>query len=131
MDGATICASAEEVARGASVVLCCTSAAATVVDADWLVPGQLVTSVSTNAPLAREVDPAQLDRYSVTCDFRATTPLAAAELACSPVEIVADLPELIAGTVTVGRDRPIFFRSMGLGIEDLAIAALLLDGQPT
>ena len=42
--------------------------------------------------------------------------------------IVADLPALAAGAPGSSRPKagPVFFRSIGLGIEDLAVAALLL-----
>ena len=43
------------------------------------------------------------------------------------VEVLADLPELVTGTAPPRLPGRAFFRSVGLGIEDLAVAALLLD----
>jgi L-arginine dehydrogenase len=44
----------------------------------------------------------------------------------SETSIVADLPELVGGLTPAATGRPRFFRSTGLGIEDLAIAHLLI-----
>jgi len=63
--GMRLAASADEAADGADVVLLCTSAAAAVVDVRRLAPGTLVTSVSTNAPMAHEIDPAALAELDV------------------------------------------------------------------
>jgi L-arginine dehydrogenase len=44
----------------------------------------------------------------------------------SASEIVADLPELVSGTAPPRGDGRSFFRSIGLGIEDAAVAVALL-----
>lgn len=129
--------SAAAAVDGADVVACCTSAADTVVEVDWLSRHAVVTSVSTNAASAREVDPAELHRFAVTCDFRATTPLVAGEMVLaardhgwSPDAVRADLPELLTGAPPP-TDGPVLFRSMGLGLEDVAIASLLVPTSDT
>jgi ornithine cyclodeaminase/alanine dehydrogenase-like protein (mu-crystallin family) len=38
---------------------------------------------------------------------------------------VADLPEMVCGTITPSQQGLRYFRSTGLGIEDLAIASVL------
>lgn len=115
----------------------CTSAAAPVIDLSTVAPGVVVTSISTNAPGAHEVDPAHLSGVDVYCDYAATTPTAAADLRRATLEygltaddIRGDLPTLLAGTARAPRgDRPVFFRSVGLGIEDAAVALAALHGQ--
>lgn len=94
----------------------------------------LVTSISTNSPGAHEIDPASLGSYDVYCDYRATAPVTAGEMTIaveagewSDDRIVADLAELATGSVPKEWTRPRFFRSTGLGIEDLAIAHLLVS----
>ncbi len=63
------------------------------------------------------------------CDYRATAPLTGGEMIIaqqsgwSPDSIIADLPELVSngdGFVTPNGRK--FFRSTGLGIEDIEIA---------
>ena len=122
--------------EGADVVLLCSSSGTAIVDDAWLGDRVTVTSTTTNVPRAHEIAPDTLGRYEVFCDFRQTAPLSAGEMVLAreelgwdPSEIVADLPELVTGkhpgvSGTAGR---VFFRSIGLGLEDLAIASLLLD----
>jgi L-arginine dehydrogenase len=116
------------------VILLCTSSGTPVIDAAWLKPTQLVTSISTNVPNAHEISPAALPHLDVYCDYRPNAPLAAGEMKLAaanhnwdPKQIRADLPELVTarGQKPSGA-KPIFFRSIGLGIEDLAIACELL-----
>jgi len=118
---------------GADVIALCTSAAAPVIDPAALSRPALITSISTNAPNAHEVPPAALAEMDVYCDFRATTPASAGEMRLaardhgwSPDTLRGDLPGLVRGTAPRPRgDRHTFFRSIGLGLEDIAIASAL------
>ena len=78
--------SADEAAAGADVVLLCTSAAAAVVDVRRLAPGTLVTSVSTNAPMAHEIDPAALAELDVYADHAPAAFAAAGEMRIAAAE---------------------------------------------
>ncbi|MFI7705260.1 ornithine cyclodeaminase family protein [Nonomuraea sp. NPDC049480] len=134
-EGVSVTGSAEDAVAGADVVLLCTSAAEPVIDAAGLRPGTVVTSISTNAPRAHEIAPAALASLDVYGDYRPTVTATAGEMVIaaerglwSAGHLRGDLPELLAGTCPPpGGDRPVFFRSVGLGIEDLAVARLLLD----
>lgn len=126
--------SAEQATRGADVVMLCTSSGDAVIDLGWVKPTALVSSISTNSPGAHEIEPSTLNSYDVFCDYRATAPSTAGEMkiaieagSWNPDAIVGDLAELATGTQPSSSERPRFFRSTGLGIEDLAIAALLVD----
>ena len=132
--GMRLAASADEAAAGADVVLLCTSAAAAVVDVRRLAPGTLVTSVSTNAPMAHEIDPAALAELEVYADHAPAAFAAAGEMRIAAAEhgftvdqVRGDLTSLLAGTAPGPTgDKPVFFRSVGLGIEDAAIAQVAL-----
>ncbi|WP_155249449.1 ornithine cyclodeaminase family protein [Rhizobium etli] len=127
---------ANEAVRGAEFVLLCTSSGKPVIDAAALSKAAVVTSISTNVPNAHEVDPAALQGFDVYCDYRKTTPAAAGEMKLataagqwSPEALCGDLPELLTGRAKApSRDRPAFFRSIGLGLEDIAAAVALLAG---
>lgn len=129
--------SAESAVTGADVILLCTSSGKPVIDHRWLRPGQLVTSITTNAPDAHEIAPESLNGLEVYCDYRATTPAVAGEMKLAarnhnwtPDSIRGDLPQLVAGKAQKPTGRaPIFFRSVGLGIEDIAIASALLTNR--
>ncbi|WP_026621567.1 L-arginine dehydrogenase (plasmid) [Ensifer sp. WSM1721] len=124
----------DETVRDADVVLLCTSSGKPVIDVAWLSKAAVVTSISTNIANAHEVDPAALQGFDVYCDYRATTPASAGEMKLavaaglwSADSIRGDLPELLSGRATApSRDRPAFFRSIGLGLEDIAAAVALL-----
>ncbi|MBD9596916.1 ornithine cyclodeaminase family protein [Ensifer sp. ENS05] len=124
-----------EAADGADVVMLCTSSGKPVLDVANLAPGVLVTSISTNVPNAHEIDPAYLPGFDVYCDYRATTPAAAGEMKLAtaaghwtPDRLIGDLPELLIGKAAKPTgDRPVFFRSIGLGLEDVAAAVAILN----
>lgn len=114
----------------ADVVLLCTSSATAVIDPAKLRKPALITSISTNAPKAHEVPPGALGKMDVYCDYRITTPpaagemqLAAADHGWSVTSVVGDLPELATGRAALpSYARHVFFRSIGLGLEDVAMA---------
>lgn len=115
--------------QDADVILLCTSSGTPVLDPASLRKSALITSISTNAPKAHEVPPASLQDMDVYCDYRATTPstagemLLARELGWSPHSIRGDLGELANGQAPLpAYDRHCFFRSVGLGLEDVQLA---------
>jgi L-arginine dehydrogenase len=126
----TIAPDAASAIAESDVVLLCTSSGRPVIDPTPLKPGALVTSISTNAPNAHEVPPAFLTAAEVYCDYAPTTPAAAAEMRLaaqhhgwSADDLRGDLAELACGTCpTPTGARPVYFRSVGLGLEDVAMA---------
>lgn len=125
---------ADSAVEGADVVLLCTSSGKPVIDAKSLSKAAVVTSISTNVANAHEIDPAALQGFDVYCDYRATTPASAGEMKLAAAAgqwsadaLKGDLPELLAGRAELpSRQRPAFFRSIGLGLEDIAAAVALL-----
>ncbi|MEX0303259.1 MAG: ornithine cyclodeaminase family protein [Leisingera sp.] len=123
-------ASAEEAAREADVVMLCTSSGTPVLDTAAVAPGALVTSISTNVAQAHEIAPDFLASAQVYCDYRETTPASAGEMVLaardhgwSADQVRGDLAGLAAGTCEgPDAEQPVFFRSIGLGLEDIAIA---------
>jgi L-arginine dehydrogenase len=125
--------SCEAAVDDADVILLCTSSAGPVLDPARLSKPALITSISTNAPRAHEVPPHSLNAMQVFCDYRQTTPGAAGDMLIAaeqhgwdPRAIVGDLPELLSEWVQPPTyDRHVFFRSIGLGLEDIALANAL------
>lgn len=123
---------AEAAVADCAVVMLCTSSASPVIDLAWLAPDVLVTSIATNAPRAHEIDPGSLNDLQIYCDYRATAASTAGEFLIGsemqtfgPEDIRADLPELVSGQKESSLTGQRYFRSTGLGIEDIAIAGLL------
>lgn len=115
---------------GADVIMLCTSSGAPVLDPAILTRRALITSISTNAPRAHEIPPEALSSLDVYCDYRNAAPVSAGEMQIaveshqwSPSRIRGDLPELITKQAPLpDYMRHVYFRSIGLGIEDVAIA---------
>ena len=114
----------------ADVIMLCTSSAGPVIDPATLSKPALITSISTNAPRAHEVPPQSLNDMQVFCDYRLTTPGSAGEMLIASEQhgwdnsaILGDLADLLSEKVQrPGYDRHVFFRSIGLGLEDIALA---------
>jgi L-arginine dehydrogenase len=126
----TIAESREAATQDADVIMLCTSSAGPVIDPSSLSKKALITSISTNAPRAHEVPPQSLNDMRVFCDYRLTTPGSAGEMLIAGEQhgwdnnaIVGDLADLLSDKVQrPDYDRHVFFRSIGLGLEDIALA---------
>jgi ornithine cyclodeaminase len=122
----------EEAVRGADVVAATTHAAEPVVRADWLGDGVHVSSVGYNTA-GSELDPAIVERAAVICvesrdSSFAPLPGGATELVGRDPAAVVELGELVAGRS--GRRSPgeiTLYKSVGVAIQDLAAAALVLQ----
>lgn len=128
-----IASSREQALADADVIMLCTSSAGPVIDPAQLNRPALITSISTNAPRAHEVPPQTLGQMQVYCDYRQTTPDAAGEMLIANQQhgwhkeaIIGDLGELLSGQAPrPDATRSVFFRSIGLGLEDIALANAL------
>jgi L-arginine dehydrogenase len=123
---------AEKAASLADVIILATSSVTPVLDLKTVKNGALVTSISTSGPKAHEIAPQDLAGADVYCDYASTAPSAAGEmvLACeeglwSEESLKGDLPALCANILPRPAERPIYFRSVGLGIADVAVAFAL------
>lgn len=115
---------------GCDVVMLCTSSGTPVINPADTGKPSVFTSISTNAANAHEVPPDFLPMADVYCDNLPTTPGSAGEMKLavaagiwSADQICGDLAQLLCGTcVKPTHERPVFFRSIGLGLEDIAMA---------
>ncbi|MEI4263945.1 ornithine cyclodeaminase family protein [Roseovarius sp. D0-M9] len=125
---------AEAAGDSADAVMLCTSSGTPVFDPSALAAGAVVTSISTNVADAHEIAPDFLSMAEVYCDYRATTPLAAGEMKLAaaagwdPTDIRGDLAALEVGAAPApSGEKPVFFRSIGLGLEDIFMARAIYD----
>ena len=127
--------SAEDAAADADVVMLCTSSGSPVLDVAALRRPALITSISTNVAQAHEIAPAKLPQLDVYCDHRASTPSRAGEMVLAARDhqwqadaIRGDLAELVSERCPrPDYQRHVFFRSIGMGLQDIAIAHALLQ----
>lgn len=130
--------SAEAAVRGAHIVTTATSAAQPVLKGAWLSPGVHVNAVGSNRSDRREIDDEVVARADIiVADSVEQARLEAGDLllavppedALPPVTRAIELSAVVAGRHP-GRtdDRAItLFKSLGIGLEDLAAASLVFD----
>jgi L-arginine dehydrogenase len=126
----TVCSRIEDCVGNADVVALCTSSGTPVLHEGMLGKPTLITSISTNVANAHEIPPAWIPEMDVYCDYRQTTPASAGEMKLAGAQhgwssesVLGDLAELVSGVARKPSYRKhAFFRSIGLGLEDVAIA---------
>lgn len=123
----------EEAVRGADVVAATTAAAEPVVRREWLDEGTHVTSVGYNPP-GSELDPEIVRSAALVCvesreSALGAPPAGAAELSGVSPDAVVELGELASGSRPGrGSAREItLYKSVGVAVQDLAAAALVLQ----
>jgi ornithine cyclodeaminase len=128
----TVTASAADAVQGADVVVVATSAKRPVLEHAWLAPGAHVNGVGASSPTAWEIEPETVAAAALFCDSRESVLNEAGEfrlaveqgLIPGEAHIRAELGEVVSGGHP-GRsadDELTMFRSLGLGVEDLAAA---------
>ena len=131
--GAEPASSVEEALRGADLVVTATSSSVPVVRREWIGAGAHINAVGASVPASRELDGATVAAASLFVDRRESTlnesgdyRFAVEEGAIGgPDHIRGEIGEVLTGKVD-GRRSPeeiTLFKSLGLGVEDLASAA--------
>ncbi|MBV8603389.1 MAG: ornithine cyclodeaminase family protein [Pelomonas sp.] len=112
----------------ADVIVTCTRAAEPLFDGALVRPGTLVCAVGSSKPAARELDDALLARAAlVAVEWKPAAEQEAGEFvraaagAIAPGKVV-ELGSLLAAPRPLGRDAIVVYKSVGIGLEDVAIA---------
>jgi ornithine cyclodeaminase len=136
LDGAERVETAEEAVRDADVICTTTASAEPIVKRDWLKPGVHINGVGSSIPTARELDSQTMVDASLFVDRRESTLNEAGDFLIPQREgligsdhIKAELGEVLLGTAA-GRtsdDEITLFKSLGIGVEDLAAGELVLQ----
>ncbi|HWD75011.1 MAG TPA: ornithine cyclodeaminase family protein [Solirubrobacteraceae bacterium] len=119
---------------GADVVVTATSSRTPVLEHGWLAPGAHVNAVGASSPNSRELSVETVTAAALFCDSRESVRNEAGEFRLAVEQgaiagddhIRAELGEVLAG-IAAGRrddDELTVFRSLGIGVEDLAAARL-------
>jgi ornithine cyclodeaminase len=131
--------SAEETVRGSDVVVTITTSPKPLFDADWLEPGVHINAAGSNSLARQELSEATVRRADVVCvDARETAVREAGDLMpllekgrTHPGRWV-ELGEVITGA-RPGRTAPdqiTLFESQGMAVQDIALAARVLQALP-
>ena len=128
--------SAEEAVRGADIVVTITTSSRPVVEGAWLSPGAHINAAGGNFPQKRELNDAAIARVGLfAADSVEQSKLEAGDLiqpfASDPARWndVRELADIVAGK-SPGRtsaDQITLFKSNGIAIEDLAVAARVFE----
>jgi ornithine cyclodeaminase/alanine dehydrogenase-like protein (mu-crystallin family) len=121
----------QEMLLGADVVCTCTSAREPILHREWLSPGTHVNAVGSSVPTARELDADTVGAATVFVDRRESALNEAGDLLLAGFgeeRIAAELGEVLVGTHPGRTDAGelTVFKSLGLGVEDLAAAELVV-----
>jgi ornithine cyclodeaminase len=135
LDGADSVATAEDAVRDADVICTVTASAEPVVRREWLKPGAHVNAVGSSIPTARELDSQTVADAALFVDRRESTLNEAGDFLVpqreglvGPGHIRGEIGELVLGTLDGRRsdDELTVFKSLGIGVEDLAAAEHVL-----
>jgi ornithine cyclodeaminase/alanine dehydrogenase-like protein (mu-crystallin family) len=126
---------AQAAVAGAHVITTITMASNPVLPGAWLEPGQHLNVCGSNIPDHREVDGEAVQRASlVVADDLAAARLEAGDLLLAEAEgkldwrRVVSLKDVVSGSVRrTAPEQITLFKSVGLALEDLALAAVVLE----
>ncbi|MBN4665839.1 ornithine cyclodeaminase family protein [Pandoraea nosoerga] len=126
--------SVQDAVRDADIVVTVTNATDPVLEAKWLAPGTHVNLVGSSTPRHREADTALMalgqlfvDRRESTINESGDYLAAAAEGRIGPEHLLAELGEIVVGAHPGRTDAAsvTLFKSLGMGAQDVALAAAL------
>jgi ornithine cyclodeaminase/alanine dehydrogenase-like protein (mu-crystallin family) len=133
----TAAASARDAVEGADVVVTATSSKEPVLEHDWLSDTAHVNAVGASSLAARELELETVAAAALFCDSRESVRNEALEFRLAVDEgviagdqhIRAELGEVLAGAADgrTASDGLTLFRSLGIGIEDLAAATVAVQ----
>jgi alanine dehydrogenase len=129
-------ASAEETVRDSDVIVTITSAAAPLFDGAWVKEGSHINAAGSNSLIRREIDETTVHRAGLVCVDSRPTALAEAGDLLPLLEKgrlherqLVELGEIVAGIRPrrMVDEQITLFESQGMAIQDLAVAARLVD----
>jgi len=121
-------ASAADAVGGADVVVVATSATTPVLQGRWLSPGTHVNAIGATRPDWRELDDDLVTTARIFVDSREAALRESGDVIAARGEIT-EIGAVVAGVVPGRRDPKeiTLFKSVGVAVEDVAAAALVLD----
>jgi ornithine cyclodeaminase len=130
----SLAGSGEEAAAGADLLVLVTASPVPVIDRRWVPPGALVISVGACRRDHREMDPELVAASRLFVDSRAAALVESGDIVqgieegrFTPAHISGELGEAVAGRVRprVRENEIVIFKSLGLAVEDVAVADLV------
>jgi ornithine cyclodeaminase/alanine dehydrogenase-like protein (mu-crystallin family) len=126
--GVKAAASAEAAVRGADVVVVAASSTTPILQGRWLAPGTHVNAIGATRPEWRELDDDLVTTARVFVDSREAAQRESGDIIAAKSELT-EIGAVVAG-VAAGRrnaEEITLFKSVGVAVEDVAAAALVLQ----
>lgn len=128
----TAAATVREAVKGADIIVTATSAREPVLEGAWIAPGAHLCVVGSSSPKKREVDTATVTMSRIWVDTWDATQVEAGDLLIPAAAeeydldwVVGELGEVAGGAPgRTSRDEVTLFKSLGMGVEDVASAGL-------
>lgn len=127
--GATACASAEQAVRGAHIVATATSAKDPVLESDWIAADVHINAMGSNQAQRRELPSDLVARAQlIAVDSIEQAKIEAGDLLLAPVDWADPRITELANIDARPAGSPVtIFKSIGLGVEDVAAAAFVYE----
>jgi thiomorpholine-carboxylate dehydrogenase len=116
----------EPAVRGADIIVTATNALEPFLRGEWLKEGAHVNSVGSPRPTWRELDDAAMNNTLIV-DSREAVLKESGDVILSKATIFAEAGEVFGALKTPKRSATTVFKSVGIGIEDIAAARLVYD----
>lgn len=124
--GANAVSSARDAVDGADIIVAATASTSPVLDGTWVGEGTHVCSVGAPRPDWRELDDMTMTNV-VVVDSRSAAAVESGDVIGSGASIYAELGELLVSGAADLAGRTTVFKSLGLAIQDVRSAQLVLD----
>jgi thiomorpholine-carboxylate dehydrogenase len=117
----------EQAVRGADVIVTATSGREPILRGAWLKPGAHVNAVGACLPTWRELDDEVMAGSTLIVDSREAALRESGDVILSGATIFAEAGEILAGNRRTPQGATTVFKSLGLGVEDIAAARVVYD----
>lgn len=129
----TLAVDASTAASNAQVIVTCTRSTEALFDGNLVKPGTVIAAVGSSKPIARELDDVLLARAAtIFVEWIPAAKAEAGEFVRAATGIITDdkiqeLGKFIAQASSRNVDDILIYKSVGIGLEDIAIAKLIFD----
>ncbi|KAJ7370702.1 hypothetical protein OS493_030454 [Desmophyllum pertusum] len=125
--GAKACATVEEAASGADVIVAATLATSPILFGKWVKSGALINSVGAPRPTWRELDDEIMHNSFIVADSSEAAMKEAGDVILSKATVSGEIGDVISGKLPVPKGKTIIFKSLGMAVEDVVSAKLVLS----
>ncbi|KAL9956961.1 hypothetical protein ACROYT_G038530 [Oculina patagonica] len=125
--GAKACATVEEAASGADVIVTATLATNPILFGKWVKPGAVINSVGAPRPTWRELDDEIMHNSFIVADSTEAAMEEAGDVILSKATVSGEIGDVISGKLAVPEGKIKIFKSLGMAVEDVVSANLVLS----